>query len=83
MRSRKRFRLSAGFKDDFEILEVVIEEIADGTGSEEIEDVETVLDDEVLARQKQEENRLTTYRMSTGFVLGLVGVGLGLLSLIA
>lgn len=83
MRSLGRYRLRAGFKDDFDILEVTIEELPLGTGKSEAEEAIEVLGDEKPAQGARQEPLKKMLRVSTGFVLGILSVGLSVLSLYA
>ncbi len=83
LRSLWRYRLRAGFKDDFEIIEVKIEELPDGTGKSETEETIEILSDENPTQGTRQEPMTKSIRLSTGFALGVLSVGLSVLSLYA
>ncbi|SMX33768.1 hypothetical protein [Octadecabacter ascidiaceicola] len=76
---RKIKNLRAGFVEDFNIIEVEIEFLEDGTEvSEQEGDLSLDLEDD---REESEENTTQVYRFGTGVILGVFGVGLGFVSL--
>jgi hypothetical protein len=73
-------RVKAGFTDDFEILEVTV------TFAESEPDKLPEKDEEFLGwdneqqPQSKPDKRELVYRMSTGFIFGIVGISLGVMS---
>jgi hypothetical protein len=75
-----RGRVRAGFKDDFEILEIVFEPQVDEPNPAEEQD--EFLGWEGEDRDEQEKPVRFVYRISTGFLLGIIGVSLGLIAFV-
>lgn len=70
-----------GFKDDFEVFEVEIDELPTGTGN--LEEATEILENEEPVQLNKSESQTRTYRVNTGFLLGIISVGLSILSLCA